>query len=77
MHSTFAGKSNPTTCNRPGHDKADIEKEKSQAIALSLKHNLISIFFSVLSDNAPPTCQVKEQDDNHNKMVYNTNKLKG
>ncbi len=75
-HLTFAGKFKPTTWNGPGHDKADIDWEKSQAIALNLKQNLLSNFYSILSDNAPPTCQVEEQDDNHNETVYNTNKLK-
>jgi hypothetical protein len=42
-----------------------MEKEKSQAIALNLKQNILSNFHSILSDNAPPTCQVKEQDDDH------------
>jgi hypothetical protein len=30
----------------------------------------------VLSDNASLICQVKEQDEDHNEMVYNTNELK-
>jgi hypothetical protein len=76
MHTTFVGKSKPTTCSGLGHDKAEKEKEKSQAIALKLKQSLLSNFDSVLSDNALPTCQVREQDEDHNKMVYNTNKLK-
>jgi hypothetical protein len=45
-------------------------------IALNLKQNLLSIFYSILSYDALPTCQVEEQDDNHNKIIYNTNKLK-
>jgi hypothetical protein len=37
---------------------------------------LLASFYSILSDNALPPCQVNEQDEDYNKMVYNTNKLK-
>ncbi len=42
---------------------------------MKLKQSLLSNLYSILFDNAPPTCQVKEQDDDHSKMVYNTDKL--
>jgi hypothetical protein len=59
-----------------GPDETEKEKEKSQAIALKLKQNLLSNFYSVLSDNAPPTCPVDEQDDDHNETVNIFNELK-
>ena len=53
-----------------------MEKENSQAIALKLKQNLLSNFYSILSDHAPPTCPVDEQDADHNETVNNINELK-
>ncbi len=35
-----------------------------------------SNFYSILTDNAPPTCQVNEQDDDPVEQVNNINKLK-
>jgi len=57
-------------------DETEKEKEKSQAKALNLKQNLLSNFYSLLSDHAPPTCPVDEQDDDHNETVNNINELK-
>ncbi len=35
-----------------------------------------SNFYSILTDNAPPTCQVNEQDDDPIEQVNNINELK-
>jgi hypothetical protein len=37
---------------------------------------LSSNFYSILTDNAPPTCQVDKQDDDPVEQVNNINKLK-
>jgi hypothetical protein len=37
---------------------------------------LSSNFYSILTDNAPPTCQVNEQDDDPVEQVNNINELK-
>jgi hypothetical protein len=37
---------------------------------------LSSNFYSILTDNAPPTCQVDEQDNDPVEQVNNINKLK-
>jgi hypothetical protein len=37
---------------------------------------LASNFYSILTNNAPPTCQVDEQDDDPLEQVNNINKLK-
>ena len=52
----------------------DTEEKEDKRIAeeLNLKRNLISNFYSILCDSAPPTCQVDEQDDDHDEQVNNT-----
>ncbi len=45
-------------------------------MALKLKLTLSSNFYSILTNNAPPTCQVDEQDDDPVEQVNNINELK-
>jgi hypothetical protein len=52
------------------------KEDDSKAIALKLKLTLSSNFYSILTDNAPPTHQVEEQDDDPIEQVNNINKLK-
>ena len=75
-HATFVVKSKPYRLTGAGARRDRKKKENSQAISLKLKQNLLSNFYSILSDHAPPTCPVDKQDDDHNETVNNINELK-
>jgi hypothetical protein len=47
------------------------KKDDSKAIALKLKLNLLSNFYSILDNTAPPNCRVNKQN-----KVNNSNKIK-
>ncbi len=55
---------------------SDWGRTLAKAIALKLKLNLLSNFYSILDDSAPPTCPINEQDKNNNKQVHYNNKIK-
>ena len=50
--------------------------EDSKAIAIKLKLNLLTNFYSILDDSAPPTCWVNKQDKTGNKQVNYINEIK-
>jgi hypothetical protein len=60
----------------PGQFDCKQKEDDSNAIALKLTLNLLSNFYSILDNTAPPTCQVDEQDDDNNQKVNNINKIK-
>jgi hypothetical protein len=54
-----------------GQSDCKQKEDDSEAIALKLKLNLLSNFYSILDNTAPPNCWVDEQN-----KVYNSNELK-
>jgi hypothetical protein len=41
------------------------KKGEESSNRVKTKANLLSTFYSILSDNPLPTCQVEEQDEHH------------
>ncbi len=54
-----------------GSPTANKKEDNSKAIVLNLMLNLLSNFYSILDNTAPPNCWVNEQN-----KVYNSNKIK-
>ncbi len=68
---TYTWKTAPTNWQGLGQDNINTNEEKCIGTALKLKQNLLANFYSILTNDAPPTCQDNEQDDEHNER-HNT-----